>query len=159
MKLTLFFLMLQLAAYDCFPTSMYIVMREMGARVSYADVIASAPAAEVGYYADPTFAEAYGFESWMGYGTLDTISAELAQGDPMVWCQNRPSIGHCVVVYGMDGTSLYIWDTQTGREIIPISEMPLYSYPLGYWMVTLEGEGVKEKAEAGRSVNQRLVHK
>ncbi len=143
--LILLFLAYQSAAYDCFPTSIWITLRQMGARVSYADVLASAPAADFGYYADPTFTSQYGFTSWAGYGTLETVADELAQGDPVVWCQNRPAIGHCVVVYGLDDTSLYIWNTQTGNEVIPLDDMPLYSYPSGYWMVTLEGGQAAEK--------------
>ena len=153
--LILLFLTLQLSAFDCFPTAVYITLRHMGARVSYAEVLASAPAAEIGYYADPTFTQEYGFESWAGYGTLETVSAELAEGDPVVWCQNRPAIGHCVVVYGLDDTSLYIWDPQTVDEVIPLEEMPQYSYPSGYWMVSLEGGAAAEKPEDGRSVLQR----
>ena len=157
--LILLFLTLQLSAFDCFPTSIWITMRQMGARVSYAEVLSSAPAAEIGYYADPTFTEAYGFTSWAGYGTLETVADELAQGDPVVWCQNRPSIGHCVVVYGLDDTNLYVWDTQTGDEVIPLEEMPQYSYPSGYWMVTLEGGAAAEKPEDGRSVEQKVVER
>ena len=149
----------QSAAFDCFPTAVYITLRQMGARVSYAEVLASAPAAEIGYYADPTFTQEYGFTSWAGYGTLETVADELAQGDPVVWCQNRPAIGHCVVVYGLDDTSLYIWDTQTGDEVIPLEEMPQYSYPSGYWMVTLEGGQAAEKPEDGRSVEQKVVER
>ena len=77
MKLILLYLALQTAAYDCFPTSVWIAMRQMGARVSYADVLSQAPGAEVGYYADPAFTEAWGFKSWMGYGTLATVEAEI----------------------------------------------------------------------------------
>jgi len=148
MKLILLYFAFQSAAYDCFPTSVWIAMRQMGARVSYADVLDYAPAAEVGYYADPTFTEAWDFQSWMGYGTLATVEAEIEQGDPVVWCQNRPAIGHCVVVYGLDETSLYIWDTQTGEQVIPLDDMPLYSYPSGYWIVTLEGGSEAQKIEA-----------
>ena len=157
--LILLFLTLQLSAFDCFPTSIWITLRQMGARVSYAEVLASAPAAEIGYYADPTFTQEYGFTSWAGYGTLETVADELAQGDPVVWCQNRPSIGHCVVVYGLDDTNLYVWDTQTGDEVIPLEEMPQYSYPSGYWMVTLEGGAAAEKPEDGRSVEQKVVER
>ena len=132
-------------------------MRQMGARVSYAEVLASAPAGKIGYYADPTFTNQYGFTSWAGYGTLETVSAELAEGDPVVWCQNRPAIGHCVVVYGLDDTILYVWDTQTGEEVIPLSEMSQYSYPSGYWMVTLEGGAAAEKPEEINLIKESYV--
>lgn len=147
-KLVLVLTMLQINAITCFPTSVYIVMRSMGARVSYQTVENATPRSRNGYYADANIvAQISDLTASSDYVQVDAIRDELASGDPLVWCKYHPELSHCVVVYGIDQKSLLVFDPLIGDVTIPIAEMTQFIFPdqNGYYVVLFEGEPEQQK--------------
>lgn len=146
-RIVLAFTFLQINMFDCFPASTYIVMRHLGARVSYQTVLDSAPAANPGYKADPSFVSRISdLQASWSYTNIDAFRVELESGDPLVWCKNLPGRGHCVVVHGIDDKSLMVFDPLFGEEEIYLDEMPGFMYPQGYFIILFDGKILQQKS-------------